>query len=86
MWYTMQAVRKTAPETDKSLEKVEKLLKNLLTNGKGCGIISNTSALWKAVQKFLKKVEKTFKKPLDKRMEMWYNTKAVRTRVNAAKN
>ena len=29
-------------------------------------------------EKYRKKVEKTFQKPLDKRMRMWYNSQAVR--------
>ena len=33
-----------------------------------------------------KKVEKTFKKPLDKVKTAWYNNKAVRERVDGGKN
>ena len=42
-------------------KKVKKLLKNLLTNGKRCDIMSNTSAgLARGCEKNLKKIQKTF--------------------------
>ena len=69
-----------------SRKKLKKLLKNLLTNARGCDIIlGHFRSGWKAVEKVFKK---TFEKPLDKRKEMWYNNQvaknaAMRTQVRA---
>ena len=62
-------------------EKSKKVFENLLTKRKRRGIINNTSALWERLKKVFKK---TFSKPLDKGEWLWYNTKAVRTKVSAA--
>ena len=79
MWYTMQAV---CERIRQEMTKTSKSFKTPLTKLVGYGIISNTSALWEWLKKVFKK---TFSKPLDKGEWLWYNTKAVRTKVSAAK-
>ena len=71
----------TAPK--KITKKVEKLLKNLLTNARRCDIIvGHFRTEGKRSRKVLEKVEKTFQKPLDKLKRMWYNKQVAQ---NAAR-
>ena len=65
----------------KSRKKLKKLLKNLLTNEKRCDIIRRSlcegNNFQRAQESHEKSFWKTFQKPLDKRKELWYNSRAL---------
>ena len=48
LWYNNRVAAKKATATKRAWKKLKKVLKNLLTNRKGCGIIDRLSRKWVA--------------------------------------
>ena len=67
-------------------DKCKKLFKNLLTNGLKSGRISKFA--WENKishhEKSFEKNEKTFQKPIDKMVKMWYNNKVAAKKATIA--